>query len=276
MANEDKAGERSFEVSIEIDAPADRVWKSVSVAEEITKWFAPEVKVVPGAGGSITASWGPGMEGTTQIEIWDEPRHLRCGEDRDQSYCGGKDDQVRHLATDYLIEDAGNGKTLLRIVQSGFGPGAVWDNDIESTQRGWTTFLRILKHNVEHHWGEPAVNISVNVYSAHEPEPAWDLLWKGLTENGRLPAERGSAYSVETPGGLEMRGITDLFGGRHFSGTIENWNNALCGLLMETHKLGSATYLMLTLYSMAPERVEQIQKVCFDELSRILGGISRD
>jgi uncharacterized protein YndB with AHSA1/START domain len=272
---EDSKGERSFEVSTDIEADAGKVWKAVSESEEISKWFAPEVKVTPGVGGSITVSWGPGMEGTIAIEAWEEGRHARWAEDRDQPYSGGKDDQVRHLATDFFIEDVGGGATRLRIVQSGFGPGAIWDNDLESTHRGWITFLRILKHNVERHWGEPAVNLSVNVYSPHPPEMAWDRLWNGLVEGGgQLPQGPGSPYQVRTAAGLHMAGECQLFGFRHFSGTIENWNNALCGLLMETHKLGSATYLMLTLYSTPPERVEAIQKQCFDELTRILEGVS--
>lgn len=269
-----KKGERSFEVSTEIEAGAEKVWKAVSEAGEIAKWFAPDAKVTPGAVGSITVSCGPGMEGTVAIEEWDEGRHLRWAEDRDEPYSGGKDEQVRHLATDFHIENAEGGTTRLRIVQSGFGPGAIWDNDIESTHRGWITFLRILKHNVEYHWGEPAVNLSINVYSPHPSETAWDRLWQGLVEAGGRMPQVGSSYQVRTRGGLEFTGQAQLFGFRHFSGTIENWDNALCGLLMETHKVGSATYLMLTLYSTPPERVEAIQKQCFEELTRILDGIS--
>jgi Activator of Hsp90 ATPase homolog 1-like protein len=55
---------RQHENIVEIKAPADVVWRAITEAEEIQRWFAPEVRVEPGVGGSMWVSFGPGMEGT--------------------------------------------------------------------------------------------------------------------------------------------------------------------------------------------------------------------
>jgi hypothetical protein len=39
----------------------------------------------------------------------------------------------------------GGGVTRLRLVQSGFGPEAAWDDEFSETKSGWTDFLKKLK-----------------------------------------------------------------------------------------------------------------------------------
>jgi uncharacterized protein YndB with AHSA1/START domain len=126
---------RSFEKTITIDAPVEAVWKALTDAERITRWFAPEARVTPGAGGSIWMSWGPGFEGDAKITIWDEHRHLRT------------EDAKKPMAVDYVLEAQGGGSTTLRLVQS-FGEGN-WDDEFEGTNLGWTIFLDTLKAFLE-------------------------------------------------------------------------------------------------------------------------------
>lgn len=272
---------RSIEVSVDIDASPEKVWKAVSEAEEISKWFAPQVEVVPGVGGHVTASWGPGMEGTSLIEVWEPNRQIRWAEHRKDPYCKAGDESgevMRHIATDYFIEAQDGGRTTLRIVQSGFGPESEWDNEIESVKRGWPVFMRILKHNLEHHWGEPATNLTISTYSAHLPAEAWSVL---MSERGFLgagataPSGPESRYAFRTPTGAVMTGQSYIDAPRQFTGSIENLSNALVGLLTEVHTKGSATYLMFTLYGMSADQVEELRKVWSAEMAAILNGVSR-
>ena len=98
--------QRILEVSVEVNAPANAVWRALTEAEELTRWFPPVARVVPGAGGSMFLSWGDGVEGSGLIEIWEPNRRLRVIESAG--------------AVDYLIEAQGE-VTVLRIVHSGFG-----------------------------------------------------------------------------------------------------------------------------------------------------------
>src|SRR5215831_10044196 len=59
--------ERSHETNTRIAATSEEVWRAISEAEQITKWFSPHARVQPGPDGSTVGrhdvdSWGPGVE----------------------------------------------------------------------------------------------------------------------------------------------------------------------------------------------------------------------
>jgi uncharacterized protein YndB with AHSA1/START domain len=61
---------------IEIDAPPEAVWKAISNGEEMTRWYAEEARVEPGAGGKHWISWGEGQEVAAQNLAWEPGRRL--------------------------------------------------------------------------------------------------------------------------------------------------------------------------------------------------------
>jgi len=255
---------RSFEIKVEIDASPEAVWQAVAEAEGIAKWFAPEVRVEPGVGGSIFCSWGPGMEGTLKIEAWEPNRLLTLADYREKPYgCAPSEAEAtgdgvkRRIATDYFIEAKEGGGTVLRLVQSGFGSGADWDAEIESLSRGWPTFFRVMKHGLERHPGAPARNICIMAMSQLTPEEAWD----------RLMGPDGLRHNAEIQYGDIL-----LDGHRKFAAVISNWNDALCSLVCEgaPEKPGSSVYWMLTVYSMAPEKTDALQTKWTESLQRLL------
>jgi uncharacterized protein YndB with AHSA1/START domain len=48
---------RACEERITLDAPAEVVWRALTDAQELMRWFPLGAEVVPGAGGSVTMSW---------------------------------------------------------------------------------------------------------------------------------------------------------------------------------------------------------------------------
>ena len=50
--SDDQPKTRDIVREIEIDAPIEVVWKAITEAEEITRWFADEARVTPRLGGS--------------------------------------------------------------------------------------------------------------------------------------------------------------------------------------------------------------------------------
>ena len=87
------------------------------------------------------------------ISVWDPPQHFGEYSERSVAYdCEGKpvDTGVpQKIAIDYYIEAIGDGVTRLRLVHSGFGPEAAWDDEFEATKRGWADFLKTLKEILE-------------------------------------------------------------------------------------------------------------------------------
>ena len=144
---------RSHETVIDIRATPDEVFRAVTDAEQIVKWFAPIAKVEPGVGGSYSVSWGPGMEIKKTIHAWEPGKHFGTYSDRSMTY--GSDGkpvetgETQRLCVDVYIEALGGGMTRLRLVQSGFGSSEAWDGEFESTKSGWRSFIEKLKEVLE-------------------------------------------------------------------------------------------------------------------------------
>ena len=183
---------RSLEFSIPLRASPEELWRALTDAGEITRWWAPQAKVEPGQGGSIWASWGEGVEGTMPIEVWEPNRHLRL--------------RWSSQVVDFWIESKG-ARTVLRLVHSGFGAGASFDDEYESTRGGWTTFLLMLEHALERHPGATAQNVTISRKTSLTAAEAW----KRIAATGEL--DRGIAVTGHPPGygGFEMPALYDSY-----------------------------------------------------------------
>jgi len=141
------------ETIIDIKATPEEVFRAVTDPEQIVKWFAPYARVEPRVGGGYDISWAPDMKGSGVISVWDPPKHFAQYSERSVAYnCEGKPVETgtpQKIAIDYYIEAIGNGMTRLRLVQSGFGPEAAWEDEYEATKSGWGEFLRQLKTLLE-------------------------------------------------------------------------------------------------------------------------------
>jgi uncharacterized protein YndB with AHSA1/START domain len=137
---------RSAQGQVEINASPERVWRALTDAGELERWFPLDARVEPGPGGTIWMSWRNEFAGAMKILVWDPPRHLQT------SWSFHEADQPAQI-TDYVLETR-QGKTVLRAVTSGFPLDASWDNWVEGTNRGWAFELRSLKHYLERHAGE--------------------------------------------------------------------------------------------------------------------------
>ena len=75
---------------------------------------------------------------------------------------------------DYYLEGRG-GTTVMRLVHSGFGATANFDDEYESTGASWPEFLKMTKHSVERGMGA-CRNVSVFRILPERRESAWAKL----------------------------------------------------------------------------------------------------
>jgi len=135
---------RALVKEVLVQAPPDVVWRALTDAQELARWFPVEARVEPGVGGSLWLSWGEGASGEAPITAWEPSRRLQWTEDRGPV----------KLAVDFHLEPRGGG-TLVRLVQSGFGEGPEWDAEFHMTEGGWSYFLEHLRWYLERHRGVP-------------------------------------------------------------------------------------------------------------------------
>ena len=138
---------RSASGRIELDASPERVWKALTDAADLVRWFPLEARVEPGEGGSVYMSWKNEYTATSEILAWEPNRRLAI------SWSWSDDPEVPPQVTEYRLEGK-EGGTVLKVVTSGFPDDPSWDAFVEGTNRGWVFELRSLKQYLEAHDGE--------------------------------------------------------------------------------------------------------------------------
>ena len=230
---------RAQKYRISLDATPDEVFRAISEGDAITRWFAPEASVTPGVGGSVTLSWGPGMEGTAPITAWEPGKRFAWTEQH-----GDGEPKV----VEFLIEAVDGGKSVLRLVHSGFAEDADFDAEFDSTTGGWTTFLRLLQFDLAEHKGAPAKHLFRIRYTPRERiEVLGELLEamsfqrEGGTYRAALP--NGIAISgrvlLDTPKGYLLLTLDSLAGGA--LGLFAEQCGSQCGLTTSWYLKSDAT-----------------------------------
>ena len=226
---------RSIERTIEINAPAEKVWKALTDAQELMRWFPLDARVTPGKGGTIYFSWGPPYQGSNEIQIWEQNRHLRIADNWSEHSQGEKVQETEkdipaQVAMDFELENAGS-KTILRLVHSGFGADTDWEDEFDATSRGWIFELNNLKHYLENHEGSTRQVIWARTLLMNTREEVWMRIMsrEGFLQEGSIEGLRqGDSYSIKTAGGFELKGRVILNKPPvEFYGTVESFNNAI-------------------------------------------------
>lgn len=136
---------RSAAGEVRVEAPVQRVWRALTDASELERWFPLEARVEPGVGGSVWMSWKNEFAGSSEIVKWEPPHVL--------AYAWAWAEDLPPQVTEFVLEGDG-GSTLLRVVTSGFPADASWDDMVEGTRAGWSYELQSLKAYLERHDGE--------------------------------------------------------------------------------------------------------------------------
>ncbi len=248
---------RSVETTFEINAPVEAVWAALTEAEEIARWFSPQAQVKPGVGGSIRWTWDREIDWESRIEIWETNCHLRAVYNREAMPTGSSATPAQ-LAMDFTLEAHG-GKTTLRLVHSGFGRGADWEEEYTGVRRGWGYELESLRHYLENHLGTPR-RVSWARIPIHVPEEeAWQKLMspEALLREGKLenPA-KGEPYKITAVTGDTFQGTVLLFAPpKEFGATVENMNNSLLRLAVEKCGPQLEAWVWLATYGLPQDEV---------------------
>lgn len=180
---------RSVGSEVELRASPDAVWRALTDAREIERWFALEARVDPGVGGTVFLSWKNEYEGSSEILVWNPPFHLRV------RWVEGAE------VTDYFLEPSGD-RTLLRVVSS-FPLDPEWDEWVEGTRRGWRFMLASLRLYLEDHAGADRQVVYLRRRVSLSAEDLWGRL---LGPGGVDPQlRRGRILDEDPPGHLVIQ-----------------------------------------------------------------------
>ena len=269
---EQQPTERRIETDMELDAPVEAVWKALTDAQELSNWFPPFAEVKPGVGGHIRVVWDEKQDWTSPIGAWEPNKHLQLiwsqatppeqveQARKDGVYCPFP------IAVDYYLEDRG-GKTLLRLVHSGFSCDTAWDSQYDGTKRGWASELRGLKHYLEHHRGRKRVFVHAKCTISDIAMPeAWQRLMgpQAMVAEGTLTGLGvGDRYAITTVGGDRLEGEIRLSNPPNdFCATAETFNIAFLRLRIDDGSMaspGSQINLFMSTYDLPSEQTDALQ-----------------
>lgn len=228
--------ERQVVKEVRLPAEAERVWQALTDANELTRWFPLAADVEPRVGGRVTWRWGQDFEWTTRVELWEAPRRLRLVQEADRPHdVEGRpmDDSAgerRTIVLDFHLS-TDRGETTLRLVHSGFGAGAAWDDEIEGVHNGWDFELANLAHYLRYHHGHERTMGWAIIPSAASCDVAWNALVGpgGFALSGEFVP--GQPYSVHMPDGARLTGrITVAIPARELIGTVDQLDNGVLRL----------------------------------------------
>jgi uncharacterized protein YndB with AHSA1/START domain len=136
--------DRVIDLSVEVPGTPEEVWQAIATGPGISSWFVPH-EVDEQAGGRVRMDFGGGaVEGAT-VTAWEPPRRLVLTGEGD-----------RALAFEWLVEARDGGTCVVRLVNTGFGPGEDWDADFHGMSEGWPLFLETLRLHLTHFRGQQA------------------------------------------------------------------------------------------------------------------------
>jgi len=248
---------RNLEPEIEINAPTEAVWKAITDAEELTRWFSDHAKVTPGVGGTCWVAWGEGeaqqFYGKT-IEVWEPPHRLKLGPPVPEESDTGPSPEAQAplsppIIDEYTLETHG-GHTLLRFVSSGIPVAAEWDGFYDSTNYGWKLFFRTLRHYLERHPGKPRKTlITMQQPIVLDASEAWKKFVgpEGLAAEGSLEGLKdGDRFQIKTSAGESLTGEVGIIKPpKIILLTIDTFDGAVLSAAFE--QMGGANFLYITL-----------------------------
>ncbi len=183
-------------------ATPQQVWEAWADPEKLPQWFTDGAEGEAKVGRSMTWIFDKFDYRFTYeiLEARPEERLVLTGKT-----AGGS-----ALFVEIDIEQAG-GRTVLKLVQSGFGEGAEWDHEYQGVNSGWEMALAILKHYLENYFGRSRHHALVMLpakYSFSQLSPFYrdeQSLARWLTRAGGI-GNPGTSYQLTLANGDKLSG----------------------------------------------------------------------
>jgi uncharacterized protein YndB with AHSA1/START domain len=260
----DEQARRSIELNVSVDVPASAVWAALTDPKELSNWFAPTVSGSSEVGKTLCISWGSPIEWTTTVATADPNRHVRW-----------VDDPSQPLAVDWSIEGRG-GKTLLRLVHSGWSTEASWDEQYDATIAGWRYFLFNLRHYLQRHRGTRRTMISTRLPSTIPRAALWDRLMGpdgfalGVRDHAAL--REGDHVRLQLGADPQRLEIVHYAAPTHLWGTLPGLSDALLMIEMEPGVTEYHCGIWLSTYGLNGERLQSLRDAMATLTDRVVAG----
>lgn len=201
VEKDEAAGTRQVTMEVEVPGTTEQVWQAVATGPGTSAWFVP-TEIEERVGGEVAFDFGPEMGSSKGVVTgWDPPRRFAY-EERD--WMPG----APPVATEIVVEARGGGTCTVRMVHSLFTEADDWDDQLESFERGWPPFFRLLRLYLAHFAGRRCSSFRATGRGEAPESRAWSELVAALGLEGAAAGE-----AVATTGGApDLSGAVEHLG----------------------------------------------------------------
>jgi uncharacterized protein YndB with AHSA1/START domain len=184
------AGEFRWEV--EVPGTPEEVWRAIATGPGISSWLHDTT--VDAEAGTFAFDMGSG-EHEGRITGWDPPRRFV-----QETEWGTSD--PRTLVAEWTVETAGAGRCVVRLVVSGFGSGADWEDELDGFSAAMREALEQLGRYLRDFRGQEAAEF---VAAGRRPGPL-DEAFDGVLAALGVAGGRVDHADPPLAGAVELRG----------------------------------------------------------------------
>jgi uncharacterized protein YndB with AHSA1/START domain len=254
---------RSIDLKVSIDAPTAAVWDALTDPAQLANWFPPISSGSSAVGGKLLISWGPSMEWTTTVVAAEPNRHVRW-----------VDDPSQPLAVDWTIDGRG-GKTVVRLVHSGWSAESTWDDQFDATNAGWSYFLFNLRHYLERHRGVRRAMVSERRPTTMSHAALWERLTGpegfAVSAVGHAKVRAGDRARIQLGRDPQRLDIAHCVAPKHLWGTLPGLSDAVLFIEMEPGNPGYHCGVWISTYGLSEERVKELREATAEIVEHIFG-----
>lgn len=269
-------GTRNIELSVDIAAPPEAVWRAVSEGDRLANWFSPLASVVPGEGGSVTMGWAEDEEWTSIVSAWRPGEHLQLVDKLPEEAAA---DGAAPMVLDYFL-DAYEGGTRVRLVNSGLSAGGDWDEFFYMMTNGWRVFLWNLKHYLERHPDARRTMISARPWVSGTREQVWEQVFReGGVATAVPPSPPTSSLAPGDPFRFHLDGTEAMVGKVvmsdrpwAFAGEVVSLNDGVLHVELEGSGERWRLGVWVSAYGVEEERCKEIGAALTRTMSRLFPG----
>lgn len=132
---------RGYAHRVDIAAGAALVWTTLTDTESLRKWCSPEAQINAREGGHFRASVDRVTELEAHIDVLLPERRMRL------IYlpCDALPQAGSAIVDDFILDNSNPGKTIVRLLGSGFATSPEWDTLYLRLRTGWERAVARLK-----------------------------------------------------------------------------------------------------------------------------------
>lgn len=162
-----------MELAIAVDAPPEVVWTAIATGPGLSMWFL-ESEIEERVGGRVVFHMGPEMSSEGEVTAWEPPARMAYAEPDWVELAGRENSGQQPLVSEFLIEAASGGTSILRVVSSAYGTGADWEREwFADMVANWAPSFDTFARYVARHAGQPGARVSADIAATSDAPTLW-------------------------------------------------------------------------------------------------------